>query len=93
MAKNILTLVALSSLIAVPAFSKTFKLPNDEFAIGSIAFPSDWEPEEIDNGVAGQSPDSAVYLAAVAVGSAPVTRTSGKRHEPGAAVGAATNRA
>jgi|SRR5205807_3048135 len=69
MTKNILTLVALSSLIAVPAFSKTFKLPNDEFAIGSIAFPSDWEPEEIDNGVAGQSPDSAVYLAAVAVGS------------------------
>src|SRR5205085_5550267 len=69
MAKNILTLVALSSLIAVPAFSKTFKLPNEEFAIASIAFPSGWQPEEIDNGVAGQSPDSAVYLAAVAVGS------------------------
>src|SRR5438270_12676766 len=69
MTKNILTLVALSSLIAVPAFSKTFKLPNDEFAIDSIAFPSDWEPEEIDNGVSGQSPDTAVFLAAVAVGS------------------------
>lgn len=69
MIKNILALIAVSLLLAIPAFGKTFKLPNDEFAIASIEFPKDWEPEEIDNGAAGQSPDTAVYLAAVAVGS------------------------
>jgi hypothetical protein len=69
MTKHILILSVLSLLLAVPAFGKTFKLPNDEFAIASITFPNDWEPEEINNGVAGQSPDDAVYMSAVAVGS------------------------
>jgi hypothetical protein len=69
MIKNVLTVVIFSSLIVGSAFAKTFKLPNDDFAIASITFPSDWEPEEINNGVAGESPDSAVFLAAVAVGS------------------------
>lgn len=69
MIKNILFAIVLSGLIAVPAFAKSFKLPSDEFAIASIDFPKDWEPEEINNGAAGQSPDSAVYLAATAVGS------------------------
>ena len=68
MIKSIFTLIALSTLIAAPAFSKTLKLPNDEFPIATITIPNDWEPEEVNNGVAGQSPDSAVYLAAVAVG-------------------------
>jgi hypothetical protein len=69
MIKSIFTFIAISSLLAAPAFAKTLKLPSDEFAIASITFPDDWEPEEVNNGVAGQSPDSAVYLAAVAVGS------------------------
>jgi hypothetical protein len=69
MTKSILALLAFSMFVAVPAFAKTLKLPNDEFAIASISFPDDWEPEEVNNGVAGQSADSAVYLAAVAVGS------------------------
>jgi len=70
MTKSILTFIAIASLAAVtPAFAKTLKLPSDEFPIASITFPEDWEPEEVNNGVAGQSPDSAVYLAAVAVGS------------------------
>jgi hypothetical protein len=70
MIKSILTFIAISSLLgAAPAFAKTLKLPSDEFPIASITFPDDWEPEEVNNGVAGQSPDSAVYLAAVAVGS------------------------
>jgi hypothetical protein len=70
MIKSVLTLIAVSSLVAAaPTFAKTLKLPNDEFPIASISMPDDWEPEEVDNGVAGQSPDSAVYLAAVAVGS------------------------
>jgi hypothetical protein len=67
--KSIIAVVAISSLIGVaPAFTKTVKLPNDEFSIASITFPDDWEPEEVTNGVAGQSPDTAVFLAAVAVG-------------------------
>jgi hypothetical protein len=67
--KSILRFVAISSLVAaLPVFAKTLKLPNDEFPIASINFPSDWEPEEVSNGVAAQSPDSAVFLAAVAVG-------------------------
>lgn len=67
--KKFAILAVVASLIALPAFAKTFKLPNDEFAIASIDFPKDWQPEEIDNGAAGQSPDDVVYLAAVAVGS------------------------
>jgi len=54
---------------AMPAFAKTTKLPNDDFAIATINFPDDWEPEEISNGVAAESPDKAVFLSAVAVGS------------------------
>ena len=69
MIKKFFVLTAILSLSVLPAFAKTFKLPNDEFAIASIDFPADWEPEEINNGAAGQSPDDAVYLAAVAVGS------------------------
>jgi hypothetical protein len=60
MIKAILTLIAVSSLLAAgPAFAKTIKLPSDEFPIASITLPDDWEPEEVNNGVAGQSPDSA----------------------------------
>lgn len=70
MTKEIVSLTVFSVLLlAIPVFAKTFKLPNDESAIASIDFPTDWQPEEINNGAAGQSPDHAVYLAAVAVGS------------------------
>jgi len=67
--KFILTTAVFGLVAATPAFAKTMKLPNDEFAVASINFPSDWEPEEIDNGVAAESPDKAVFLSAVAVGS------------------------
>jgi hypothetical protein len=66
--KYILSVVVLCLAGAAPAFAKTMKLPNDEFAVASIDFPGNWEPEEINNGVAGESPDQAVFLAAVAVG-------------------------
>lgn len=70
MTKYILTFAAIVSLTAAQSSpAKTLKLPNAEFAVASITFPNDWEPEEVNNGVAGQSPDSAVYFAAVAVGS------------------------
>ena len=67
--KCILSVALVCLAGATPAFAKTMKLPNDEFAIASIDFPGNWEPEEINNGVAGESPDKAVFLAAVAVGS------------------------
>ena len=66
--KCILSVALLCLAAAAPAFAKTMKLPNDEFPVASIDFPSNWEPEEINNGVAGESPDKAVFLAAVAVG-------------------------
>jgi hypothetical protein len=66
--KPFLSLALLCLAAASPALAKTMKLPNDEFPIASIDFPSNWEPEEINNGVAAESPDQAVYLAAVAVG-------------------------
>src|SRR6187401_2694043 len=69
MTKFALIIAAISLAATAPSFAKTVKLPNDDFAIASIDFPSNWDPEEIDNGVAGGSPDEAVYLAAVAVGS------------------------
>jgi len=62
-------IAAVSIVLGASGFAKTMKLPSDEFPIASINFPSDWEPEEVTNGAAGQSPDTAVYLAAVAVGS------------------------
>jgi len=68
MIKSILSLIVFSSFLAAPVFAKTLKLPNDEFAIASINMPNDWQPEEINNGVAAESPDKAVYLAVVAVG-------------------------
>jgi hypothetical protein len=68
-AMKFFALIAILSLVAFPAFAKTFKLPNDDFAIATITFPKDWEPEEINGGVSGESPDTAVYLSAVAVGS------------------------
>jgi hypothetical protein len=68
MNKLIPTLAIVCSLFAVTGFAKTLKLPNDEFSIASINIPDIWEPEEVENGVAAQSPDSAVYLAVVAVG-------------------------
>ena len=69
MKTKIIVLAAVLSLLVLPAFAKTFKLPSEEFAIASIEFPKDWAPEEITNGVSGQSPDDAVYMSAVAVGS------------------------
>ena len=69
MIKFILTFAAVLTLVATPAFAKTLKVPSDEFPIASISIPSDCEREEINNGVAAQSPDTAVFLAVVAVGS------------------------
>lgn len=64
------------SLLALAAFmfasstkAKTIKLPNDEFAFAQITIPDSWEPSEVNNGVEANSPDKAVYISAVGVGS------------------------
>ena len=67
--KTLLTLLAIAFLATIPADAKTFKLPNEDFAIASIDMPDSWKPKEFDNGVSGQSSDDAVYISVVAVGS------------------------
>jgi hypothetical protein len=67
--KILLTLLTLAIIGILSADAKTFKLPDDDFAVASIEMPDSWKPKEIDGGVAGQSADDAVYLSVVAVGS------------------------
>src|SRR5947207_7874536 len=67
--KTLLTLIALAFVGVIAADAKTFKLPNDDFAIASIDMPDSWKPKEVENGVEGQSADDAVYMSIVAVGS------------------------
>ena len=69
MIKSLLTVLTIALLGAISADGKTFKLPNEDFAIASIDMPDSWKPKEVDNGVWGQSADTAVYLSVVAVGS------------------------
>ena len=67
--KSLLTILLLATLGTLSAHAKTFKLPNDEFSIASIDIPDSWKPKEVDRGVECQSPDDAVYMSIVAVGS------------------------
>jgi hypothetical protein len=67
--KTLLTLIALAVAGVIAADAKTYKLPNDDFAIASIDMPDSWNPKEVENGIWGQSPDDAVYISVVAVGS------------------------
>lgn len=68
MLKTIFALLIAASISTTVAHAKSLKVPSDEFAVASINIPDTWEEEEINNGVAGTSPDGAVYLAVVAVG-------------------------
>lgn len=67
--KKLLIFIAIAFLGTIPVDAKTFKLPNEDFAIASIDMPDSWKPKEFDNGVSGQSADDAVYISVVAVGS------------------------
>ena len=67
--KKLITLIALAFVGVIAADAKTFKLPNEDFAIASIDMPDSWKPKEVENGVWGQSADTAVYMSVVAVGS------------------------
>ena len=67
--KTLLTLISLVFVGVIAADAKTFKLPNDDFAIASIDMPDSWKPTVVDNGIWGQTEDTAVYMSVVAVGS------------------------
>ena len=67
--KTLLTFIAIAFLATIPVDAKTFKLPNGDFAIASIDMPDSWKPKEVENGIWGQSADTAVYMSVVAVGS------------------------
>ena len=67
--KTLLTLIAIAFLGVIAVDAKTFKLPNDDFAIASIEMPDSWKPKVVENGIWGQSADDAVYMSVVAVGS------------------------
>ncbi len=69
MFKSLFSAVVIALLFLSTAAAKSWKLPNEEFPIATIDIPESWEPEEINNGVAGTSDDGAVYLSVVAVGS------------------------
>lgn len=67
--KTLLTLIAIAFVGVIAVDAKTFKLPNDDFAIASIEMPDSWKPKTVENGIWGQSSDDAVYISVVAVGS------------------------
>jgi len=67
--KTLLIFIAIAFLATIPVDAKTFKLPNEDFAIASIDMPDSWKPKEVETGVEGQSSDDAVYMSVVAVGS------------------------
>ena len=67
--KTLLTLISIAFLGVIAVDAKTYKLPNDDFAIASIEMPDTWKPKVVENGIYGQSADDAVYISVVAVGS------------------------
>jgi len=68
MLKTLPLILAFVAFVAAPAFAKTLKPPNDDFAVATIDVPDSWKPEAIDNGFEAESSDMAVYLSAVVVG-------------------------
>lgn len=69
MIKTLFASLVIASIAILSAQAKTVKIPNEDFAIATINIPDSWGPEEVNNGYAGTSPDKAVYLSIVGVGS------------------------
>ncbi len=61
MFKLLYTSILVLALSASAGFAKDFKLPEKKPVL-SVTIPDDWDPEEIDHGVKGQSEDDAVFL-------------------------------
>ncbi|CAN5522892.1 hypothetical protein BH20VER1_BH20VER1_24090 [soil metagenome] len=58
-----------ASLSFVALSAETVKVPNEEAPIATITIPEAWNSEPIDDGVAANSPDEAIFLAVVVVSS------------------------
>lgn len=69
MKKTLLYTFLACTLLGASASAGTFKVPDEDFGIASVAFPDNWKPKEIEKGVEGSSPDGEAYIAVVAVGS------------------------
>lgn len=59
---TLLSAVTLVAGLVTPAVAASFKMPEKKPVI-SVTMPDSWKPEETDDGVQGQTPDTAVYLA------------------------------
>ena len=59
------TVLALSLICAGPALiqAKAFELDDDE-AVSWVSIPDTWEPQTIDDGIEGASPDKETHVAA-----------------------------
>ena len=66
--------LALIVALVVPAFGKTFKVP-DESPVASITVPDSWQSKEIDKGIESQSADSEVYFAVEATDAKELEKT------------------
>ena len=69
MQKIVSFILILTACLSLSAFAKDLKIPNEDFAIATISIPNSWKPDAIDKGYEAQSPDNAIYLSVVAVGS------------------------
>ncbi len=67
MIKHLIALTLIATLCTVSAQAKTAKVPSEDAAVASVTFPDDWDQQDIENGVAAQSPDDAVFMSIVAV--------------------------
>lgn len=69
MIKSLFTVILIAAAGVISTEAKTLKVPNEDFAIASINIPDSWDQDEITNGISGTSPDGAVFLSVVGVGS------------------------
>ena len=60
--KAFMLAVALGCCLTVPAFAKTFDLPDANPAV-TVTLPNAWKPSEVEKGVEATSPDGETYIA------------------------------
>lgn len=59
--KKLLTILALTAVLALPSFGKTYKLPKDE-PLCSIDFPKSWTVKVEDEALDANSDDEEIYI-------------------------------
>lgn len=60
--KKIAIFAAVLALAATPALAKKMSVPEDN-PIATVEIPDDWQPDSIDRGAEGTSPDNTTYIA------------------------------